>query len=78
MFMLAKQQLKGSGTIKEQLQGIGEITMQLNEQSGVTMNIKDIQEGIGKATATQRLAAAGNTKELANQVYIHQELTEVV
>ena len=43
--------------------------MQLNEQSGVTMNIKDIQEGIGKATATQRLAAAGNTKELANQVY---------
>ena len=65
----AKQQLKGSGTIKEQLQGIGEITMQLNEQSGVTMNLKDIQEGIGKATATQRLAAAGNTKELANQVY---------
>ena len=65
----AQQQLKGSGTIKEQLQGIGEITMQLNEQSGVTMNLKDIQEGIGKATATQRLAAAGNTKELANQVY---------
>jgi hypothetical protein len=65
----AKQQLKGSGTIKEQLQGIGEITMQLNEQSGVTMNLKDIQEGVAKASATQRLAAAGNTKELANQVY---------
>jgi len=65
----AKQQLKGKGAIVDQLQSIGEITMQLNEQSGVTMNIKDIQEGIGKATATQRLAAAGNTKELANQVY---------
>ena len=33
------------------------------------MNMKDIQEGIGKLSASQRLSAKGNTKELANQVY---------
>jgi len=65
----AKETLKGKGAITAQLQDISDITMQLNEQSGVTMNIKDIQEGVAKASATQRLAAAGNTKELANQVY---------
>lgn len=65
----AKQTLKGKGAITAQLQDISDITMQLNEQSGVTMNIKDIQEGVAKASATQRLAAKGNTKELANQVY---------
>ena len=65
----AKQTLKGKGAITDQLQNISDITMQLNEQSGITMNLKDIQEGVAKASATQRLAAKGNTKELANQVY---------
>ena len=65
----AKQQLKGSGTIKEQLQGVSEVVLKLNEASGLSINQKEIQEGIAKLSASQRLTAAGNTKELANQVY---------
>ena len=65
----AKQQLKGNGTIKEQLQGISEVVMKLNEATGLSLNQKEIQEGISKLSASQRLTAAGNTKELANQVY---------
>ncbi len=69
MAMFAKNALKGKGSIEDQMQDVSDITMSLNQQNGVTMNIKDIQEGIGKLTASQRLTARGNTKELANQVY---------
>jgi len=69
MNFFAKNAIKGKGSIEKQMQDISDITMSLNQQNGVTMNIKDIQEGIGKLTAAQRLTAKGNTKELANQVY---------
>jgi hypothetical protein len=65
----AKNALKGKGAIMDQLQGVSDVVMRLNEQTGLTMNLKDIQEGIGKLTASQRLSARGNTEELANQVY---------
>ena len=69
MAMFAKNALKGKGSIEDQMQDVSDITMSLNQQNGVTMNIKDIQEGIGKLTASQRLTARGNTEELSRQVY---------
>ena len=69
MGVFASNALRGKGDVNAQLQDISNITMELNQQSGVTMNMKDIQEGIGKLSASQRLSAKGNTKELANQVY---------
>ena len=69
MAVFASNALRGKGDINSQMQDISNITMELNQQSGVTMNMKDIQEGIGKLSASQRLSAKGNTKELANQVY---------
>jgi len=65
----AKNQIKSSKGIGEQLQDVSDITTQLNQQSGLSINQKQIQEGISKLSASQRLAAKGSTKELANQVY---------
>ena len=69
MNFFAKNALKGKGSIQEQLQATSDVTMQMNQQEGLTLSLKDIQEGIGSLTASQRLTAKGNVKELANQVY---------
>ena len=69
MNFFSKNALKGKGSIMEQLQGVSDITMELNNQNKTSLNLKDIQEGIGKLSASQRLSAKGSAKELANQVF---------
>ena len=69
MNFFAKNAIKGKGSIQEQLQATSDVTMQMNQQEGLTLSLKDIQEGIGSLTASQRLTAKGNVQELANQVY---------
>ena len=69
MAVFAKNAMKGKGSIEEQMEDVSAVTMELNQQNGLTMNLKGIQEGIGKLTATQRLNAKGNVEELARQVY---------
>ena len=56
-------------TIKDQLADVTAVTMELNNQNGIALSVKDIQEGIGKASKAALLTAGRNTKELANQVY---------
>lgn len=70
----AKFAIQGKGGIKEQLQDISDTTTELNSQFGVSLNMKDIQEGIGKLSASQRLSARGNTDELTKQVFLSKML----
>ena len=69
MNFFAKNAIKGKGSIQEQLQATSDVTMQMNQQEGLTLSLKDIQEGIGSLTASQRLTARGNVEELSRQVY---------
>lgn len=69
MGLFASNAMITGGTIKDQLTNITAATLELNAQSGISLSVKEIQEGIGKASAAQVLSAGRNTKELANQVY---------
>ena len=66
--------VQGKGGIKEQLQDISDTTTELNNQFGVSLNMKNIQEDIGKLSASQRLSAKGNTDELTRQVFLSKML----
>ncbi len=69
MGMFASNAMITGTTIKDQLADVTEVTMELNNQNGIALSVKEIQEGLGKASASQLLSAGRNTKELANQVY---------
>lgn len=69
MGFLAENAMITGGTIKDQLTDITAATLELNAQSGISLSVKEIQEGIGKASKSALLFAGRNTKELMNQVY---------
>ena len=55
MNFFAKNALKGKGSIMEQLEAVDTVTTSMNQQNKIGLNMKQIQEGIGKLTASQRL-----------------------
>ena len=56
-------------TITDQLEGVQKITMELNAQEGLSLNVKEIQEGIGKASNSFRLNMDNSTEALAQAVF---------
>ena len=56
-------------TITDQLEGVQKITMELNAQEGLSLNVKEIQEGIGKASNSFRLNMGNSTEALAQAVF---------
>ena len=69
MNFFAKNALKGKGSIMEQLETVDAVTTSMNQQNKIGLNMKGIQEGIGKLTASQRLTSKGNLEALTQQVY---------
>ena len=69
MSFFATNAIKGKGSIMEQLEATSDVTTQLNQQNKLNLSLKDIQEGIGNLSASQRLSAKGSVEELSKQVY---------
>lgn len=69
MGLFASNAMVTGGTIKDQLTDITAATLELNAQSGISLSVKEVQEGIAKASKSALLFAGRNTKELTNQVY---------
>ena len=69
MNVFAKNAIRGKGSMMEQLEAVSSITTEMNQQNGLGINQKEIQEGIGKLSASQRLNAKGSAEEMAKQVY---------
>ena len=69
MAFFAKNAIRGKGSMMEQLSAIESVTTEMNQQNSLGISQKEIQEGIGKLSASQRLSAKGSAEELAKQVY---------
>jgi len=69
MAFFAKNAIRGKGSMMEQLSAVESVTTEMNQQNGLGINQKEIQEGIGKLSASQRLSAKGSAEEMAKQVY---------
>ena len=69
MSFFAKNAIRGKGSMMEQLDAVSSVTTEMNQQNGLGISQKEIQEGIGKLSASQRLNAKGSAEELAKQVY---------
>tara|TARA_R110000744_G_scaffold11514_1_gene34867 strand:+ start:9093 stop:11807 length:2715 start_codon:yes stop_codon:yes gene_type:complete len=66
--------LTTGSTIKDQLKDITLTTLEMNSQSGISLNMKQVQEGISKASSSALLMAGRSTKELTRQVFAAKAL----
>ena len=68
MGRFASLALLAGTNVQDQLAEVTAVSMEMQAQTGMSLNVKDLQEDIGKLSASQVLSAGRNTRELSEQV----------